>query len=434
MGRRSRSAGISAVVGTAVAVMIFFTVMIPMWLYIQQLQTLFMDEVSRRLQFEVEKLNEELEITLTMQPPELHPFQKRALYLTMMNRGPIEITVPTLYIESNRFGLQVVDEQYKLPPGAILMKPLNYYLEPNEVVVLRAPTLRGNSFVSGEPIGPNKLPYLLMVQLSNVSLGHRYEVEVSVVKDDVNVNMTRGCVSVRGEEFATGCREKAVMSRLVSRVEDLSDVFAFNIAPGVYEVRALQCPYLTGGSCANVSPNPVRVVASSHVVVHVDVGVRLDPPRPIPLQVMTLQRNMMVLMNGSDLEVNVTIPYIVTLGNITEPLRNVNVVLEFVSFNNITLNASPLSQSIPTLSPGTSYLGFFTIEVTDPGTSKKDYGGFFIYRIRLDGAQGLITRDNYGRFDFRSPEILGVVYVCKWWVEGGNVMTACRAPLASQAP
>ncbi|MEM2011226.1 MAG: hypothetical protein QXW60_06360 [Nitrososphaerota archaeon] len=434
MRRRKSSSGVSAVVGTAIAVMIFFTVMIPMWLYLQQLQTLFMDEVSRRLQFEVEKLNEELEITLTLQPPDINPFGRRSLYLIMMNKGPIEITVPRLYIESSRIGLYPVDEQHKLPPGAIVMQPLNYYVEPGEEVVLRAPTLRGNSFVSGDTIGPNKLPFLLIVHLSNVSLGFRYEVEVSVVSN-ININEIRGCVSLRSEEFSNGCRGSARSERFVSRVEDLSDVFAFNIAPGVYDVRVNQCPY-SSGSCANIAPSPVRVEANSHVVVHIDLRTNLGVPRPLPLQVSPLQQNQMVLLSETDQEAVITIPYIVMLGNITEPLRNVVIQMEVLSMDNLTSPAVgfTLEQSVRLLSPGTSYIGLFTLEVSDAGNQKKDFGGYFVYRIRVVSAEGVITRTSYSDADFQTAELGGVVYVCRWWLEGANVRTSCRAPPVSGGP
>jgi hypothetical protein len=65
---RSRRSGISAVVGTAIALMIFFTVVIPMWIYMQNVQTLFMDEVSRRLRFEVRRLMRLLRSRLLSSP------------------------------------------------------------------------------------------------------------------------------------------------------------------------------------------------------------------------------------------------------------------------------------------------------------------------------------------------------------------------------
>lgn len=433
MRSRRRTSGVSAVVGTAVAVMIFFTIMIPMWLYLQQLQTLFMDEVSRRLQFEVEKLNEELEVTLTLQPPD--SLNRRFIYLVMMNKGPIEITVPALYIESNRRGLfPKTDEQFRLPPGAIVMRRLNYVVDPGEEVMVRAPTLRGNSFVSGDPIGPKRLPYLLIVQLSNVSLGYRYEVMVSVLS--VDIDTTRGCVSLKGEEFSDGCKESVKTDRFVTRVEDLSDVFAFNIAPGVYEVRVAQCS-LASGSCAGVTPTPVRVVANSHVVVQIDVRTRLNVPRPIPLQISPLQQNQMMLLSENDQEANITIPYILTLGNITEPLRNVRVVFTVIQSENLTSPSVGFTaiQTINLLSPGSSHIGFFSVGVSEEtGASKEDFGGFIIYRLRVEGATGAITRDSYGAADFSLSDVDGVVYVCRWWIEGVNVRTSCRAPGSAPGP
>ncbi len=429
MVRSKRRSGVSAVVGTAIAVMIFFTVMIPMWLYVQQIQTIFMDEVSRRLQFEVEKLNEKLEVIATLQPPEVNPFGKRNLFIIMMNKGPVEISVPTLYVESSRIGLQRIgDTEFKMPPGTVIMMPLNFFVEPGEKVVVRAPTLRGNSFVSGEPIGPNALPYLLVVQLSNVSLGYRYRVEVSV-ESGVSVNMTRGCVSLRDEEFAEGCKGSAYALRYISNVEDMSDVFAFNIAPGVYIVRALQCSY-DGGSCANIAPSPVRVEANGHVVVQIGPLPRLNVPTPIPLQISPLQPNLMVLLGESDFELNVTIPFIVSLGNNTEPLRNINVQLEVIAYDNVTLSATILSNSLNRLSPGDSYIGLFTLRVRDEGDQKWQYGGYFIYRVRVLSAQGLVTGNYYlaDEGGFSSPVANGVVYVCKWWREGANIRTSCRAP------
>ncbi len=425
--RSRRRSGVSAVVGTAIAVMIFFTVMIPMWLYIQQIQTIFMDEVSRRLQFEVEKLNEKLEVIATLQPPEINPFGKRSLFIIMMNKGPVEISVPTLYVESSRIGLQKIEgTEFKMPPGAVVVKSLNFFVEPNEKVVVRAPTLRGNSFVSGEPIGPNALPYLLVVQLSNVSLGYRYRVEVAVERGE-SVNMIRGCVSLREEEFAEGCKGSAYATRFISSVEDMSDVFAFNIVPGVYIVRALQCSY-DGSSCANISPSPVRVEANGHVVVQIGPLPRLVIPTPIPLQISPLQPNLMVLLGESDIELNATIPFIVSLGNNTEPLRNINVQLEVIAYDNVTLTTTILSTSLNRLSPGDSYIGLFTLRVRDEGDQKWQYGGYIVYQTKVLNAQGLVTGNNYQEEDLLSPEAQGVVYVCKWWYEGANVRTSCRAP------
>ncbi|MEO0158244.1 MAG: hypothetical protein ABIM59_05885, partial [candidate division WOR-3 bacterium] len=59
---------------------------------------------------------------------------------------------------------------------------------------------------------------------------------------------------------------------------------------------------------------------------------------------------------------------------------------------------------------------------------------YFVYRIRVVSAEGVITRTSYSSLDFKIAELSGVVYVCKWWLEGANVRTSCRAPSASGGP
>lgn len=63
---RRKGAGVSAVLGTVIGLLVFFTIVIPMWVYMQQLQTMYMDSVNRRLIFEAEKLREKLDMSLTL--------------------------------------------------------------------------------------------------------------------------------------------------------------------------------------------------------------------------------------------------------------------------------------------------------------------------------------------------------------------------------
>jgi len=411
MRDRRRRAGVSAVVGAAIAIMIFFTVMIPMWVFMQSIQTLFMDEVARRLQFEVEKLNEKLDIRVTLQPPELDTFGRRQLFLIIGNRGPIEINVPTLYVESTRIGLQRVDRQYKLAPGEYIMEPINFYVEPYETVVIRAPTLRGNSFVTPESIGPNRLPYLLMVQLSNMSLGYRYVVRVNVVTDP-RTTKVYGCVSLNSEEFTEGCRGSAEQAMVASRIDDLEDLFVFNVAPGVYTISVVSQEWSgdrwTGE--ANVLPSPIRVIVDSNVVVKVGGSNVLEVDRPLPLRVKLTQTSSMVVLKNETGEssVIVRIPFIVSLGNNTEPLRKIR--LEFTSSSiGATLSPSTSRMTIERLSPGESYIGYVSLNAT----ITNDFGGYFTYQIRILSAVGEATGDHYDSSSISTPVAEGVYYLCK---------------------
>ncbi len=412
---RGRKAGVSAVVGAAIGIMIFFTVMIPMWIFMQSIQTLFMDEVARRLQFEVEKLNERLDIQVTLQPPELDTFGRRRVFLIIGNRGPIEINVPTLYVESSRIGLQrITDRTYKLAPGEYVMEPINFYVEPYETVSIRAPTLRGNSFVTAEPIGPNRLPYILMVQLSNMSLGYRYVVKVDVASDP-RTTKVYGCVSLNSEEFATGCKGGAEQARTASSTDDLEDLFVFNVAPGVYTVSVISQEW-RGDRWAgesNVLPSPIRIIVDSNVFVKVGGSSVLEIDTPIPLRVEATQpSSMVVVRNQSDSSsITVKIPFIVSLGNNTEPVRKVRIELSTTG-HGVSLTPSASSMVIERISPGESFVGYFSMNAT----VNDDFGGYFTYQLRFLSAVGEATSHRYDASDVSSPSVSGVFYLCKLYV------------------
>lgn len=410
MARSRGRAGISAVVGAAIGIMIFFTVMIPMWIFMQSIQTIFMDEVSRRLQFEIEKLNEKLDIRVTLQPPELDTFGRRQLFLIVGNRGPIEINIPTLYIESSRIGLQRVDRQYKLAPGEYVLEPINFYVEPYETALVRAPTLRGNSFVTPQEIGPNRLPYLLIVQLSNMTLGYRYVVRVTVVTDP-RTEKVYGCVSLNSEEFAEGCKGSAEQARVASTVEDLENMLVFNVAPGVYNIYVVRQEWSgnrwTGET--DVLPSPIRVVVDSNVFVKVGGSNVLQIDTPIPLRIETTQMTGMVLISNATepRAANIKIPFIVSLGNNTEPLRKVRVELS-TSGVGLTLTPPTAVMTIERISPGESFIGTFSVNALLTGQE----GGYFTYQLRITNAVGEATSHPYDATSISSPVANGDFHVC----------------------
>ena len=416
---RSRKSGISAVVGTAIALMIFFTVVIPMWIYMQNVQTLFMDEVSRRLRFEVEKVNEVVEVSASLQPPELHTFGRSRLFMTLRNKSPVEVVVPAVYVESSKIGLQKIDKQYKLAPGEVIREPVaDFILEPDEVVVVRIPTLRGNSFASNL-IGPNNLPYMLVVQLSNASFGYWYRIRVATVLGDIN--RVVGCVSARSDLFATGCRLEAFTWKFVSSPDDLNIIAAFNVAPGLYSVRAVRCE---NRPCVD-GTEPVSVSVNSHTVVELVAGRRIEIRTPLPLRVTSLLQNYTFVASNNTDTVMVSVPFLVMLGNNTEPLFNVDVRVEVLNADNLTATlSSPGSGQIriKRLSPGETYFGVVVFEVTD---ERRYAGGYFVYRISLVGATGQVSLENYSAPDFESAEEVSTVVFCR---TGSDDRVYCRSP------
>ena len=418
---RSRRSGISAVVGTAIALMIFFTVVIPMWIYMQDVQTLFMDEVSRRLRFEIEKVNENVEVTTSLQPPELNPFGYRSVVVTLRNKSPVEVVVPAIYVESNRAGLQKIENQFKLAPGEVIANRTIYYIgEPDEVVIVRVPTLRGNSFVSNA-IGPKNLPYMLIVQLNNASFGYWYRISVDAGPV--------GCVIHRSDLFTEGCRGRAETWKFVSSPDDLNIIAAFNVAPGVYEVSAVRCTSF-GSGCADIPPGAVPVEVDSSKVVELGAASRVVIQRPLPLRVTPLLQNYTFVASNNTDVVMVTVPFLVTLGNNTEPLFNVDVRIEVLNADNLTATlSSPGSGQIiiKRLSPGETYFGVLVFQVDDE-RRRGSLGGYFIFRISLAGATGQVSRENYSPSDFEFAEAVGAVVFCRAGFVGGESRVYCLVP------
>ncbi|MCS6784769.1 MAG: hypothetical protein NZ581_06190 [Candidatus Caldarchaeum sp.] len=423
---RRRSSGISAVVGTAIGLMIFFTVVIPMWIYMQNVQTLFMDEVSRRMRFEIEKVNENLEAMVSLQPPEIHMLQRSRLYLYVVNKSPIEVGVPVIYVESSKLGLTPISRVLKLAPGEKIMTPVSdYVLEPDEKVLVRLPTLRGNSFATGE-IGPTNLPHLLIVQVSNASFGYWYNVKVNVVSAG-DVNKVVGCVALGTHEYAAGCRGTAETWRYVSSPDDLALLAGFAVAPGLYEVRVMQCQVF-GGSCSDVPPGPTTVDIRANTVVEVNAARGVMVPRPIPLKITPVLPMYTYIANATEHTVVYSVPFMVYLGNNTEPLQNIRVTIEIRNMNNITVSLVNDQFTISRLSPGESYLGMFMVKASDE-SENRSYGGWFIYRLALTAATGQITRRTYSATDFVTAESQGTVVHCRWWTTRNNlIVTTCRTP------
>jgi hypothetical protein len=121
----------------------------------------------------------------------------------------------------------------------------------------------------------------------------------------------------------------------------------------------------------------------------------------------------------------VTVPFLVTLGNNTEPLFNVDVRVEVLNADNLTATLSiPGSGQIriKRLSPGETYFGVVVFEVTD---ERRYAGGYFVYRISLVGATGQVSLENYSAPDFESAEEFGTVVFCR---TGSDDRVYCRSP------
>lgn len=402
MWRSSRKA-VSAVLGTAIALAIFFTVIIPALLYMQSLQSLFMQEASRRLQYELERIHEKLDAHISLAQ---RPGKGYVIFLIIENIGTLSSNVPTVYLESSERGLMTFSSEEILgksffAPGERFEKNTEQYFRSNdEVIRVKVVTLRGNGFVS-KSIGPKQLPYLLLVSLENMSSGVLYTVKV------IRSGTEYGCVSA-GITSNYPCGDTAEYD-LIAHFPGESGAATFMVAPGKYRVEVF-----ADNKPINIPPEEVYVFQ--------DTVIRITLPEPsipekVPLRVNSpsLDNTMIILQQQTG---DIYVPYTVFLGNNSEPLRNVKIRVTIPTGGCSGLascNVLSSEKTISRLLPGESYSSYFTIRVTDnTQNDQRKFGGLLRYRINIIEAWGEFTQKKYsGDSSIEIVEIEKQVVICR---------------------
>jgi hypothetical protein len=391
MRRSARNPDRSAITGvlsTAIGILIFFAVIIPTWLYMQQLQTIFVDEVNRRLIFEAEKLRERVQV----EPYIMYEGSGRyRLYVRITNLSPLETTVTGLYAESNVQGvISLTNNPIVLSPAESRVIRTEYLLRCQsaadcEVVLLRASTARGNSFVSPYSIGPMKPPFVLVVSLANLTASTDYDVIVSVKEGSLGCIMPPARNEIRACDKEVGVRRYVdVRSEVITSSGSVSvgreEVFYFTVAPGNYTLKVMMrdgqgrwTPITSIGDTA-----PIQVTGDT--IVRVDA--RIGGPQTIILR-LSSPVSRLVLFNSSDtntpLSVNLT--FFVHYDRLSSgPMINFTVGIAisstdgagFCSNNVVKVNGTVPGDTVPvtfSCSFGQSVPASYTIVVSINGAS-----------------------------------------------------------------
>lgn len=399
----SRRKAISAVLGTAIALVIAFTIFVPLIMYLQSLQTIFMQEANRRLQYELERIHEKLEVHISITPAE-GVYPNHYLWVIMYNPGILTVDIPTIYIESKNKGIIEVPEKFSIPPGGVRYYQVGtFYIGPgeNDVVRVKVVTLRGNNYISKEMLGPKSLPYHLIVTVSNMTFGHKYKVVVGS-----SGKYGYGCVSLASQQ-SSECSSKQTAILEPQSFSDTEGLVIFQVAPGDYLV-----------SLRNSTDD--SNIISREIEVYDDVILNLPAPEIIwpetaPLRIGVIHKNLTLIANES--EVSATIPYIVSLGTMAEPLRNIHIE---ISCSGGGCFVDPTMQEISKLLyPGETYLANFTL--------RGQLRNVVEYSLNVTSATGGLSSKNYERFE--KPSDHGVVKICSIeTMEGGDQTTYVKCP------
>jgi len=405
--KRNKKA-ISAIIGTAIALTIVFAIIIPLFLYMQSLQTLFMQEANRRLQYELERLNERLEVYTTI----CGGWGTSDLYVCVVvfNPGILSVSIPTIYIESYRYGLLVREGEngdWVIIPGqrrVITPEDLRLSFNPgiDDTVRVKFITLRGNSFVPKNIIGPRNLPYTLAILVKNMTVGYKYKVKVEIVGE-------YGCVS---ENITQTCQAFGTHELIPQTSLDRDALITFMVAPGNYTISIAVYDYMTGQLVSFYRTQPIEVL--DDMVVRLDASLEVSQPEQIPLRLRPTISNYTVVVMKNDLE-TVDIPYAISLGNQSEPLRDVEIRID-VSLSGLNLGREfTPTKKISRILPGETYFDVLQITVEDDaGDDITKLGGSITYRIELIRAVTEISGKSYSDTSgFELPSIIGEITLCR---------------------
>jgi len=185
---RRRTRGISTIVGAAIAISITFTVLVPLFVFMQNTNALYTNEANNRRLRDIERAAEELLVTWTSNP------ERTVLGILVHNQA---------YLHSKVVRLWAVDVQSQSPIGGdVCLTGMTVWIPPGEnrtfdvtncvagftgSAVFLAVTERGRIFSSdiiqlesGLPL-QGKFPYTIVISIINMRRGVNYDVTVTPV-------------------------------------------------------------------------------------------------------------------------------------------------------------------------------------------------------------------------------------------------------------
>jgi len=400
--------GISAIIGTVIALTIVFAIIIPLFLYMQSLQSLFMQEANRRLQYELERLNEKLEVYTTICGG--WGTSEIEVCVVIFNPGILSVAVPAIYVESYRYGLVREDANLLIVPGerkTIALEKIAFNPHVDDTIRVKLITLRGNTFISKNILSHRQLPYTLAVVVKNMTVGYRYVVKAEVIGEEGN---RYGCISRDIEQV---CEVQATHEFIPQTFTDRDGIIVFMVAPGNY-TTSYQIYDFDANEVTQIETKQIEIEIFDDIVVRFDVTHSVPPLTPIPLRVYSLLPNNTVIILESG-TMTIRIPYMISLGNQSEPLREITIEICPTGTRGLQPGTDVISKKITRIVPGESILDYYEITVTDDAEPQEPekYGGIIEYQVKILDAKGEYTSIEYSGEDLERSIAQGSIQICR---------------------
>ncbi|RLG03180.1 MAG: hypothetical protein DRN60_01935 [Thaumarchaeota archaeon] len=384
---RGRS-GVSTVIGAAIFVAIVFMIVIPLLIFMQRSSEIYQLEALRAYRREVEKLNQDLNVHVSLK------LSSKTPVFIVENKGAMMINISSICYTSTDVSqpANCYETKIRVPQALVRIIDLSYYdpsftLKDGELYFFKLVSDKGRIYQGREVMNSSNPPYNLLVEVSNMKYDRRYVVSVSVA-DLYGVDV--GCVY---DSETKDCKLNAVQE-LYTYTWNQNNTFSFRAFPGNYTIEVERYYWNVDHWELEEKVFARSILLKDNSVVQ--VGEKHEPAKPIDLN---KYLNFTILVPGvqmtseDDLTFNVSvIVRLIQDKNVTENLRDAVISLEVIKRTGCTgVAVSPKKQVIEMLKPGQTAAVTFNIDVQGIG----DLGAVVYLKATLDSAVGERTGEGY---------------------------------------
>jgi len=384
---RGRS-GVSTVIGAAIFVAIVFMIVIPLLIFMQRSSEIYQLEALRAYRREVEKLNQDLDVHVSLK------LSGKTPVFIVENKGAMMINISSICYTSTDVSrpANCSETKIRIPQALVRIIDFSYYdpsftLKDGELYFFKLVSDRGRIYQAKEVMNSSNPPYTLLVEVSNMKYDRRYVVSVSVTR---LYGVDVGCVY---DSDAKDCKPNAAQE-LYTYTWNQNNTFSFRAFPGNYTIEVKRYYWEDDHWELEEKVFTKSILLKDNSVIQ--VGEKHEPAKPIDLNKylnFTILVPSVLMTSEDDLTFNVSVFLrLIHNENVTENLRDAVISLEVIQRKGCTgVTISPEKQVIEVMNPGQTVALTFNVDVQGIG----DLGAVVYLNATLDSAFGDRTGEEY---------------------------------------
>ena len=382
-----RRSGVSTVIGAAIFVAIVFMIVIPLLIFMQRSSEIYQLEALRAYRREVERLNQDLDVHVSLK------LSGKTPVFIVENKGAMMINISSICYTSTDIArpANCSETKIRIPQALVRIIDFSHHdpsftLKDGELYFFKLVSDRGRIYQAKEAMNSSNPPYTLLVDVSNMKYDRRYIVSVNVTN---LYGVDVGCVY---DSEAKDCKLNAAQE-LYTYTWNQNNTFSFRAFPGNYTIEVKR--YYWNGTHWELEGKVFTksILLKDNSVVQ--VGEKHEPAKPIDLN---KYLNFTILVPGvqmtseDDLTFNVSV--VIRLSrdeNVTENLRDVKISLNATARTGCIVPTRRQKRVIEMIKPGQTVVVTFDVKVENIGNN----GAVVDLDATLDSATGSRTGLNY---------------------------------------